>query len=154
MIVGDTHGQLEDVLWIFFKYGEPSEKNVYVFNGDITDRSGHALEILVMLAALKLQYPSSIYITRGNHEDEGMNERFGLSLEPLASGTESEWTIPKAGVFIAALPAKINAKKDPQFLHRTPGLHKILQKSLRSPTGHLVVIRDRKMTARKRRFSF
>lgn len=44
VIVGDTHGQLEDVLWIFFKYGWPSEQNRYLFNGDIVDRSGAAQE--------------------------------------------------------------------------------------------------------------
>ena len=39
VIVGDTHGQLEDVLWIFFKYGWPSKQTRYLFNGDIVDRS-------------------------------------------------------------------------------------------------------------------
>ena len=38
IIVGDTHGQLGDVLWIFFKYGWPSKQNRYLFNGDIVDR--------------------------------------------------------------------------------------------------------------------
>ena len=39
LILGDTHGQLEDVLWIFFKHGEPrSTDNVYLFNGDVADR--------------------------------------------------------------------------------------------------------------------
>ena len=28
VLVGDTHGQIEDLLWIFFKYGEPSPTNV------------------------------------------------------------------------------------------------------------------------------
>eukprot|EP00971_Amphidinium_carterae_P242721 4819537-Amphidinium_carterae.1 len=27
VVVGDTHGQLEDVLWMFFKYGPPSPSN-------------------------------------------------------------------------------------------------------------------------------
>ena len=44
VIVGDTHGQLEDVLWIFFKYGWPSKQNRYLFNGDIVDRSAAAQE--------------------------------------------------------------------------------------------------------------
>ena len=44
VLVGDTHEQLEDVLWIFFKYGWPSEQNRYLFNGDIVDRSAAAQE--------------------------------------------------------------------------------------------------------------
>ena len=27
IFVGDTHGQLQDVLWLFFKYGQPSREN-------------------------------------------------------------------------------------------------------------------------------
>lgn len=30
IIVGDTHGQLNDVLWIFFKFGLPDNESVYV----------------------------------------------------------------------------------------------------------------------------
>ena len=32
VVVGDTHGQLEDVFWIFFKHGFPSSSNIYLFN--------------------------------------------------------------------------------------------------------------------------
>ena len=44
-------------------------------------RSGHALEILIMIAAMKIHCPGSVHITRGNHEDEGMNERYGFVSE-------------------------------------------------------------------------
>ena len=41
VIVGDTHGQLQDVLWIFEEYGFPSASNIYLFNGDVR-RAAHA----------------------------------------------------------------------------------------------------------------
>ncbi|CAK0890823.1 unnamed protein product, partial [Prorocentrum cordatum] len=45
IIVGDTHGQLADVLWLFYKLGAPSPSNRYLFNGDICDRGDLACEI-------------------------------------------------------------------------------------------------------------
>jgi len=81
LVLGDTHGQLEDVLWIFFKYGVPSERNVYVFDGDIVDRGGHALEILLLLVALKRDDPKCVHIIRGNHEDETTCHMFGFRNE-------------------------------------------------------------------------
>lgn len=35
VVLGDTHGQIGDVLWAFSKLGMPNERNVYVVNGDI-----------------------------------------------------------------------------------------------------------------------
>jgi len=81
IVVGDTHGQLEDVLWIFFKYGPPSRKNQYLFNGDIVDRGGHALEILLLILSLKRDDPSCVHVLRGNHEDETTCSMFGYKAE-------------------------------------------------------------------------
>lgn len=81
VVVGDTHGQLEDVLWIFFKHGLPSAKNQYLFNGDIVDRGGHALEILLLLFALKRDNPEAVHILRGNHEDVNCVIHFGFKAE-------------------------------------------------------------------------
>eukprot|EP00435_Cladocopium_sp_Y103_P075998 s2_g72.t1 len=35
VLVGDLHGQLQDILHIFEEHGPPSEEVAYVFNGDI-----------------------------------------------------------------------------------------------------------------------
>lgn len=75
IVVGDTHGQLSDVLHIFAEHGAPSEHNVYLFNGDIADRGACACEILLLLLAYKLACPSCVHINRGNHESAGINER-------------------------------------------------------------------------------
>jgi len=81
VIVGDTHGQLEDVLWVFFKYGVPSKTTWYLFNGDIVDRGGHALEIILLLFAFKRELPDSVHILRGNHEDANCVIQFGFKSE-------------------------------------------------------------------------
>eukprot|EP00929_Paragymnodinium_shiwhaense_P080536 TRINITY_DN42009_c0_g1_i1.p1 TRINITY_DN42009_c0_g1~~TRINITY_DN42009_c0_g1_i1.p1 ORF type:complete len:980 (+),score=227.17 TRINITY_DN42009_c0_g1_i1:79-3018(+) len=84
VIVGDTHGQFEDVLWLFFEHGEPSPSNVYLFNGDVTDRGSSAAEILILLLLFKLWDPTCVHMNRGNHEDPTMNEFYGFYDECVA----------------------------------------------------------------------
>ena len=92
IVCGDTHGQLEDLIWIFFKNGLPSASNVYIFNGDIADRGGHALEIFLLLFLFKLNCYESVHIMRGNHEDDYCNIYYGFLAElkhkfgPIAGG--------------------------------------------------------------------
>lgn len=73
IVVGDTHGQLADVLHIFHQLGTPTSQNRYLFNGDMVDRGHQGLEILLMLYAFFLADQDSIIINRGNHENEDMN---------------------------------------------------------------------------------
>lgn len=83
-IVGDTHGQLEDVLWILFKHGEPSSAdNVYIFNGDVADRGPDAVEILMVVIMYSLADPGSVYLNRGNHEDSFLTTVYGFRDECL-----------------------------------------------------------------------
>eukprot|EP00931_Biecheleriopsis_adriatica_P060253 TRINITY_DN36168_c0_g1_i1.p1 TRINITY_DN36168_c0_g1~~TRINITY_DN36168_c0_g1_i1.p1 ORF type:complete len:1070 (+),score=192.98 TRINITY_DN36168_c0_g1_i1:43-3252(+) len=74
IVVGDTHGQLADVLTIFLRHGTPSSRNRYVFNGDIADRGNNAVDIFCLLFAFFVEDNDSVLILRGNHEDEEMNK--------------------------------------------------------------------------------
>jgi len=75
VLVGDTHGQLADVLWLLQQHGPPSPMNIYLFNGDICDRGQHAIEIWALLFAFMLERPGTVWVLRGNHESPAMNER-------------------------------------------------------------------------------
>jgi hypothetical protein len=69
-VVGDLHGQLSDLLYIFEESGVPSVNNKFVFNGDFVDRGPSGLEIFVLLLlAYVTEGPEVISLNRGNHED-------------------------------------------------------------------------------------
>jgi hypothetical protein len=65
-VVGDTHGQFQDLLYIFDTFGFPSETNPYLFNGDYVDRGSQGLEIVLTLFAMKIANPGAIFLNRGN----------------------------------------------------------------------------------------
>uniref|UniRef100_A0A8C2PQ02 Serine/threonine-protein phosphatase with EF-hands n=1 Tax=Cyprinus carpio TaxID=7962 RepID=A0A8C2PQ02_CYPCA len=60
-ICGDLHGQLEDLLLIFYKNGMPSLEKPYVFNGDYVDRGKDSIEILLILFAFLLVFPGDLH---------------------------------------------------------------------------------------------
>jgi hypothetical protein len=79
-IFGDVHGQLRDLLCLFREFGFPSHRGgdvevvSYVFNGDFVDRGEHQLEVVALLFALKVSFPTRVWLLRGNHEFRWMNE--------------------------------------------------------------------------------
>ena len=92
-IVGDTHGQFQDLLYIFDKYGYPSAENPYLFNGDYVDRGSMSVEILIALFCWKVADPTSIYLNRGNHETIAMNRLYGFEKECLSKYNNDIFTM-------------------------------------------------------------
>mmetsp|Transcript_7910 Transcript_7910/g.17489 ORF Transcript_7910/g.17489 Transcript_7910/m.17489 type:complete len:708 (-) Transcript_7910:92-2215(-) len=79
-VFGDLHGHFRDLLLLFVSYGGPDEHNapMFVFNGDFVDRGDHQIEVIGLLLALKVLLPERIWLVRGNHEERGMNKRYGF----------------------------------------------------------------------------
>ena len=67
-VVGDLHGQLEDLLYIFRHHGFPSPSRPYLFNGDFVDRGPKGIEVATVLFAWQQVYPGAVLLNRGNHE--------------------------------------------------------------------------------------
>ncbi|QPG75319.1 hypothetical protein FOA43_002671 [Brettanomyces nanus] len=87
-ICGDTHGQFYDVLHIFETFGKLNEEHSYLFNGDFVDRGSWSCEVAFLLYSLKLLYPKNVYIDRGNHETDDMNQVYGFQDEVKAKYTD------------------------------------------------------------------
>lgn len=81
-VVGDIHGQLFDFFHMIETVtGKPSPSNPILFNGDFVDRGVWSVEVLMVLYAFKLQYPTAVHFNRGNHESEMTNYQYGFAGE-------------------------------------------------------------------------
>ncbi|KDO32597.1 hypothetical protein SPRG_03070 [Saprolegnia parasitica CBS 223.65] len=83
-IIGDLHGQLDDLMLILRENGYPSPENPYVFNGDIVDRGNRSVEVSLIILIWMIVYPDAVHINRGNHEDKSITEVFGFMKECVA----------------------------------------------------------------------
>eukprot|EP01064_Diplonema_japonicum_P033945 TRINITY_DN6846_c0_g1_i1.p1 TRINITY_DN6846_c0_g1~~TRINITY_DN6846_c0_g1_i1.p1 ORF type:complete len:344 (+),score=47.06 TRINITY_DN6846_c0_g1_i1:152-1033(+) len=77
-VVGDTHGQVHDVLTIFEQQGLPTKDRSYLFNGDYVDRGDQGCEVVLLLCSWMLTDPSSLTMLRGNHEDRSITGMYGF----------------------------------------------------------------------------
>ena len=80
-VCGDTHGQYYDLLNIFKLNGNPSPSNRYLFNGDFVDRGSYSVENVSVLLAFKALFPNDFFMSRGNHEGQGLNRVYGFEGE-------------------------------------------------------------------------
>jgi protein phosphatase len=96
-VIGDLHGQLQDLFTILTINGLPSEDNMYLFNGDIVDRGNNGAECLLVIFAFKLVLPERVFINRGNHESRAQNSWMGFEEEILEKYDGSAFSDPGRG---------------------------------------------------------
>ncbi|KAK0407346.1 hypothetical protein QR680_019146 [Steinernema hermaphroditum] len=96
VVYGDIHGQYSDLHRWFNLNGWP-HKTKSVFLGDFVDRGSHGIEVVALLAALKLAFPEQVFICRGNHEEESLNKAYSFYEEVCLRFPSSPETVGRDG---------------------------------------------------------
>ena len=81
IVVGDLHGQLQDLLQILHATLDSQENYNYVLLGDYVDRGKTSVEVISLLLCFKILSPKRFTVLRGNHESRKMTAIHGFKEE-------------------------------------------------------------------------
>ena len=108
-VVGDIHGQFYDLCHLIEKAGKPKKIN-YLFMGDYVDRGIFSMEVVILLFALKINYPERVVTLRGNHECRNMTQHFTFREEAINKFDEEVYNLVMEVFDAMPLAAVVNKK--------------------------------------------
>jgi len=108
-VVGDIHGQYYDMMKLLDVGGNP-ETTKYLFLGDYVDRGSFSVEVTLLLYSLKINYPKTIVMLRGNHECRQMTAFFNFRAEVLYKYDESIYNLFMESFDTLPLSCLVNGK--------------------------------------------
>lgn len=95
VVVGDIHGQFHDLVThvLSQEYDKQDERpRSFLFLGDYVDRGPDSVDVIMLLLALKVEFPGRVFLLRGNHEDSQTSRVYGFMNETREKfGDTSEW---------------------------------------------------------------
>jgi diadenosine tetraphosphatase ApaH/serine/threonine PP2A family protein phosphatase len=125
-VIGDIHGQLEDLLDLFRSSNFPTkytqgdiQSTTYIFNGDFIDRGRFDLEVATLLFCLAYRYPGRIVLLRGNHETEEVYSTYGFkdNCHKRLGRDDGDRFLRSVGKVFAVLPLACLIEKEVLVLH-------------------------------------
>jgi len=108
-VVGDIHGQYYDAIKILEVGGNP-ENTKYLFLGDFVDRGSFSIEVIVLLYSIKINFPETVYMLRGNHECRQMTTFFNFRAECLYKYDQEIYDLIMDSFDMMPLACVINGK--------------------------------------------
>ncbi|CAD8181791.1 unnamed protein product [Paramecium octaurelia] len=110
-VVGDIHGQYYDLLKLLEpKVGGNPETTKYLFLGDFVDRGSYSIEVVILLYAIKINYPNTVYFLRGNHECRQLTAFFNFKDECLYKYDQETYEMLMDSFDLFPLSCIINSK--------------------------------------------
>jgi protein phosphatase len=109
VVVGDIHGNLDDLLRIFEAHGWPPHRD-YLFRGDYIDRGRFSIEVLLLIYALYVKCPRHVRLLRGNHETKASTTMHGFRPAGLVAFSKTEYRLFLGSFSFVPIAAVMNEK--------------------------------------------